>query len=627
MSGTTKMRVHPIVGALALGLVCAPSTARAFTAQGYTWAANATTPVTFQLHPAGSDDIEDGSELTKIRAAFNSWEQVACSMLKFQEVDWEEPRTVRNDGKHRIMWVETEAEWPGQPGTLALTYTFYTQDADREIVDADMVVNGVHWTWTTVDDEVGQGTPAKVDVETIMFHEIGHFLGLDHSSDEAAAMFASNNKPMQRGPATDDVQGICSLYPNGQPVPGEEAGRSPVGSPCLVGPDCASDLCLDDELIGRTYCTAQCVPVMQDCPDGYVCEDTVQFGGLCFAPNISDELCDLCGSSQQCSSGLCVNVPNVNDNQPFCSRACDPTPGQPQQCPSGYQCVGSQQGTSFIGACVPNTGICDLSGKGGQNESCFANGACKPGFRCTEYYPNDPVNNRNFCYGLCQVAGIGCGIDRTVCTPLDGIMNTNVCFTYARIGEPCIPEVCDPQNGFCAWDDPPGLESAICYQKCFGGQADCAANHQCQAFEGLPPLCVPNEGFKPQGNACAADAECKSGICRTVGEARLCTAVCATTNPADCGSGLRCLAGGGSDQGLCWPEQYTDPNSPDPARGNGLLGEYCGCDSTSQCDSGCDCDPECDGCTCVSAGEGAQGLGLFGLLFGVLLWRPRRRAR
>ncbi|MCB9645313.1 MAG: matrixin family metalloprotease [Deltaproteobacteria bacterium] len=608
-----------LASALALGLG-ASAPAQAFQAQGYVW--DTTAPVTYQLQPEGSDDVTDGSDLTAIRNAFNTWEEVACSALRFTEATWAPPRTVANDGGHRIMWVEEQAEWPGQAGTLALTYTFYTSTGDRKIVDADMVVNGVNWTWTTVDAQIGQGTPAKVDIETVVFHEAGHFLGLDHSSDESAAMYPSNNKLKQRGPATDDVRGVCSLYPNGQPVPGEESGAA-VGSPCTDGSDCLSSLCLEDQLLSRSYCTGQCNPAQQDCPAGYVCEDTEAYGGLCFAPTAVDELCDLCGSASQCASGLCVNVPNVNLNRPFCSRACDPTPGQPQQCPNGFQCVGTQQGTSFIGACVPNSGVCDPIGKGGQNEACYANGSCKPGFRCVEYYQGSNLG-LNYCYADCGTAGAGCGLERTVCTPLNGI-NANACLTVAREGQPCIPEVCE-STAFCAWDDVAGLDSALCYRMCFNGQADCPANHQCLAYDGIPPLCVPNEGFKPDGDGCSADAECVSGVCRTVGSLQLCTRACATTNPDDCVPGLRCLAGAGSDQGLCWPEQYTDPRSADPSRGGGLTEGYCACDTTSKCDKDCDCDPECEGsCTCVATGEGPEGVFAGALLLLALGWARRRR--
>lgn len=623
-----KAHLHRhLIRLTALATIAVPAAAHAFSAQGYVWVPASGQAVPYVLQPEGSDDVSDDSDLTALRNAFNTWEEVACSALTFSEAAWQAPRQVANDGTNRVMFVEDEAEWPGQPGTLALTYTFYQTSGPREIIGADMIFNGVNWTWTTVDAEVGQGSPAKVDLETVAFHEVGHFLGLDHSQDEDAAMFPDNNKLMQRGPANDDIQGVCSLYPNGQMVPGGGgATGAPVGSPCQEGPDCASTLCLDDQQIGRTYCTDQCNPAQQDCPNGYVCEDTQQFGGLCFAPSTVDEMCDQCGSAAQCASGLCVTVPNVNFNRPFCSRACDPTPGQPQQCPNGYQCVGTQQGTTFVGACVPNTGVCDPAGKGGQNEACYANGSCKPGLRCTEYYPGSGLG-LDYCYGLCNTPGQGCGLARTVCTPLDGVMNTAVCLTFAQVGEPCIPEVCEG-NAFCAWDETAGIDSAICYLQCPGGQNDCPANHQCQGFEGIPPLCVPNEGFKPDGDACTADAECVSSVCRTVADKRLCTRSCSTQNPDDCTPGLRCLAGAGSETGLCWPEALTDPRTSDPSRGDGVVQEACVCDTTFQCDDDCPCDPECEGgaCACVTVEDDAGAEGAAAVL-GVLVLAVLRRRR
>jgi len=123
-----------------------------------------------------------------------------------QEVRWVEPKAIASDLNNRVFWAEARAEWPGDAATLALTFTFYRTE-DRVITDADIVVNGVDWVFTTIDAEVGKGTPAKVDLETVVLHEIGHFFGLNHSEDPRAAMYAGYNKPIQRAPASDDVHG------------------------------------------------------------------------------------------------------------------------------------------------------------------------------------------------------------------------------------------------------------------------------------------------------------------------------------------------------------------------------------------------------------------------------------
>lgn len=617
------MRVFTVVMGFSVLL---PGPASAFNAQGHRWPNVETQPVGFMLHPDGSDNVTDASDLAAIRRAFSSWEGVSCAGLRFEERSWEEPLRIQNDGRNRVAWVEVAGQWPGSPDTLALTYTFYTLDATREIRDADMILNGVDWTWTTVDADVGQGTAAPVDIETVVLHEVGHLFGLDHTQDTTAVMFPSNNKGIQREPAIDDIHGICTLYPNGEPVPpGPGGGQgAAVGAPCTANENCASSLCLTDEMLSRSYCTARCTPAQNNCPEGFVCEDSA-FGALCFLPLPVDELCDQCGNSTQCDSGLCLQIPGVNFERPFCTRACDSTAGPADQCPSGFDCITTQIGTGFIGACVPASRVCDPSGKGGQNEPCFANGTCKSGHACLEYYPG---TGPSFCFAQCTTADVGqsCGIARTLCAPVTGVTNLNACITLAREGEPCIPEQCEATS-FCAWDENIGQESALCYRMCPNGQSQCAANFACNTYPGLPSVCEPMMGFKFDGQPCLSDAECESRICRVVGEVRRCTRQCARTNPNDCGPGLTCLTGVGSDQGLCWPESDGDPGDPDPDRMGSISPDFCACDSTNACDDDCDCDPECSSCSCrgVSGRPRTIPWLIGGLLLSFLFERRRRK--
>jgi uncharacterized protein (TIGR03382 family) len=624
------MRVRTTATLSAL-FVFASARALGFSTQGHRWSNAPEDPVTFELDPAGTADVPDDTDLEAIRRAFMTWETVSCSYLRFQEQPWSGDRSVAPDTLNRIYWAEDPAEWGGNQGTLALTYTFYRLDGDMRITDADMVFNGVHWVWTTYEEEIGMGTPAKVDVETVAFHEIGHFFGLDHSTDPQAAMYPSNNKLKQRDPSADDIAGICSLYSNGEPVPGDPNNPTgndggPVGAPCQAPIDCASSLCIDDQLINRQYCTAQCAPERPEtCPAGFLCEMT-QMGAFCLAPAPVDELCDQCNDGSHCATGLCIQVPNVNNNAPFCSRACDPTPGQPQQCPDGYSCMVTQQQTTQLGACIPNTGICQPTGKGGQNEPCFGNGACKPGHACLEYYPGTGIA---FCYGLCppQADGLSCGVDRTRCTTQPDIPNTAVCLTIASAGQPCIPEVCD-QFSFCAYEETIGFDSALCYQVCT--QGGCPPNFSCQSFSGIPPLCVPNAGFKYDGESCAGSAECQSGLCQNLGQLKLCTKQCAVSDAEGCEPGLRCVPEPGSSQGLCWPQSLSDPDATDPSRNVGMVPNipgYCGCDFTNQCDSGCACDPECSGCGCTTLGAPPSAWSFLLLAVLLLVRRPRGAGR
>ncbi|KAJ9152507.1 hypothetical protein P3X46_026068 [Hevea brasiliensis] len=88
------------------------------------------------------------------------------------------------------------SSFDGRGGILA--HAFAPQDG-RFHYDADE-------TWA-----VG-AIPGSHDLETVALHEIGHLLGLGHSSVEAAIMFARISSGSTKGLHSDDIQGIRALY-------------------------------------------------------------------------------------------------------------------------------------------------------------------------------------------------------------------------------------------------------------------------------------------------------------------------------------------------------------------------------------------------------------------------------
>ncbi|KAF2316189.1 hypothetical protein GH714_041530 [Hevea brasiliensis] len=88
------------------------------------------------------------------------------------------------------------SSFDGRGGILA--HAFAPQDG-RFHYDADE-------TWA-----VG-ATPGAHDLETVALHEIGHLLGLGHSSVEAAIMFARISSGSTKGLHSGDIQGIRALY-------------------------------------------------------------------------------------------------------------------------------------------------------------------------------------------------------------------------------------------------------------------------------------------------------------------------------------------------------------------------------------------------------------------------------
>jgi hypothetical protein len=113
-----------------------------------------------------------------------------------------------------------DAGWAAAPGTgdsLGLTTARFDR-ASGEIQDADVEINGTGGDLTNADPEDG------ADLLSILTHESGHFLGLDHTRDASSVMFATYRPRVSdlRRLSADDSAGICALYPPNLPQTSEE---------------------------------------------------------------------------------------------------------------------------------------------------------------------------------------------------------------------------------------------------------------------------------------------------------------------------------------------------------------------------------------------------------------------
>jgi hypothetical protein len=142
---------------------------------------------------------------------------------------------------------------PYAQGALALT-TVFMDTRNGKIVEADVEVNGLHYTWVDLDDPASAARDGNLqDLENTLTHEIGHVLGLDHTclldgddaapapdhrgllqprceaasaEQKAATMFpeaAPGNREL-RTLASDDVAAICAIYPLGSASAAPEGG-------------------------------------------------------------------------------------------------------------------------------------------------------------------------------------------------------------------------------------------------------------------------------------------------------------------------------------------------------------------------------------------------------------------
>jgi len=76
------------------------------------------------------------------------------------------------------------------------------------LFNAEIEINSHDHTLTTS----ASPAPGAFDLQTILTHEAGHFLGLAHATNDHAVMYAYYAQD-SRELSADDTAGICTAYP------------------------------------------------------------------------------------------------------------------------------------------------------------------------------------------------------------------------------------------------------------------------------------------------------------------------------------------------------------------------------------------------------------------------------
>ena len=184
-----------------------------------------------------SDDITDVGPADAVKdeiiASYDTWATLECFSqnyaLEYAGVvsgttvgyDQSNPASNSND----VLFVRSG--WEHGPGVLGLTTLTY-DTCSGVIVDADIELNTGEFTFSTA----AIPGPDDTDLRNTVTHEVGHFLGLDHSLDKRATMYAKapTGESSKRDLDQDDIDGICFIYEPGNPVViGQKDGGSTSG--------------------------------------------------------------------------------------------------------------------------------------------------------------------------------------------------------------------------------------------------------------------------------------------------------------------------------------------------------------------------------------------------------------
>jgi hypothetical protein len=177
--------------------------------------------VGYSLQQAASKQVSLNDAQTGMETAFAQWTSASCptsasppqpsiGVRYLGEVACHKVEYNQSGGNANIIMFDDNV-WPysDSNNTLGLTTVTYNINTG-ELYDADMELNTAQQTLTVNGDVPVDG----FDFLSIITHESGHFLGMAHSLDTHATMFAhyTQGATSMRNLSPDDVQGICTIY-------------------------------------------------------------------------------------------------------------------------------------------------------------------------------------------------------------------------------------------------------------------------------------------------------------------------------------------------------------------------------------------------------------------------------
>lgn len=200
-------------------------------------------PLVFRFQRQHSSLLVREETVAAVRAGFHRWSDVVCPEGKRPSLRFVEGEELRDDKPLDKNAPRPEPfgiyfrdrGWPhaGFEDQSALT-TLDFATTTGAILYADIEVNTTSWIYATRD--AGEG----LDLQTVVTHEVGHFIGLSHSREPNTIMAAglcdsgdrcSRDRVSSRRLGADDVAAVCALYPA---TPTVDSPGAPMPESCAV---------------------------------------------------------------------------------------------------------------------------------------------------------------------------------------------------------------------------------------------------------------------------------------------------------------------------------------------------------------------------------------------------------
>ncbi len=214
-----------------------------------------TMPIVYRFHARDSEKLSDGREARlAIRAAFQRWSDVICesgarTSLRFEEREdtpYDKPLEINAHAQEAFGIFFRDEMWPYEGGANTLAITNHDYGVKSGLINyADIEINTSAGTFAINDGDTG------IDLQAVLVHEVGHYIGLAHNNDPTSIMVATHCQAAERCQNTkstrqlsdDDKLAVCTIYPpegasiipTTEPAPSCEAAPRRKGSSVALG--------------------------------------------------------------------------------------------------------------------------------------------------------------------------------------------------------------------------------------------------------------------------------------------------------------------------------------------------------------------------------------------------------
>jgi hypothetical protein len=192
-----------VVSALAAAVLLVAATA----ARSYsTYAKWSGARATFYVNPAAAD-VGASAAAAAVQYALNVWSTQTGTTFRYQYGGTVSDTATAHDNRNVMIFRNAS-----NGSAIGTTYSWW--DSSKNLLDSDIVMWSSNFTFFTGTSGCG-GVANAAYLEDVATHELGHALGLNHSTSTTATMYPSYSYCSQalRTLASDDIAGAKALYP------------------------------------------------------------------------------------------------------------------------------------------------------------------------------------------------------------------------------------------------------------------------------------------------------------------------------------------------------------------------------------------------------------------------------